>query len=160
MNLSHLWLSQFDPSVPGAGPAACYRACREMARRGFGVVFPESTVNHIRLADAELDHGAIQPNVSGFEKAKAMMLPRLMIGVPVIVGEHYKMGSQNRDHATDHFVLLCGVMPSGILVGLNPGAEMHGGDFNAAFMEDTAAHVFRTVAPVGLVASMSMVVLA
>lgn len=89
-NFSRFYLSQYSPPVPDPGPTACFRACREMARR-MGHEFPESTEKRIQLAAAEFEHGEIAPT-SAFPYAKEYMTSRLSMGLPVIVGIHYKMG--------------------------------------------------------------------
>ena len=100
--------SQFDAEhVKGAGPTACYRACRAMAA-SVGVTVPESTVNRIQVATKELEDG-VEIDKEGAASGTAYVLAELAKGRPVVIGVHYKMGSQNRDGITDHFMLVVGV---------------------------------------------------
>lgn len=160
MDFSRFHLSQYDTlRVERAGPTACFRACRAMAKLGWDVDFPEGTQMRIQVADSEVEGapGEIRPSVGGFVMGRALFYERLTLGLPLIVGINYRAGSQNRDGITDHFLLLCGI-DGELLVGLNPGAEMHGKPYNAAYMEDAANHCWRAVKPAGLHAVVSMIV--
>lgn len=102
------WFSQFDAEhVERAGPAACFRACRAMAR-AVGVVVPESTVGRIQVALAERPDGSVDVDPVAVARAREHLVQQLAADRPVVVGLNYKAGSPNRDGITDHFILVVG----------------------------------------------------
>ena len=155
MDIRDAWVSQFDEQhVPGAGPTACFRACRVICKR-LGYEMPEGTVRRWQLALGEDEHG----HVTAYDPIETAAATRYMqSGAPAIVGINYKSGSMNRDKITDHFVVLCGMMNNDgeeSFLGLNPGAELRPGyDFNVAFQlgyrADDLVRFYQRSFPVGL----------
>jgi hypothetical protein len=102
------WISQFDASrVEGAGPVACYRACRAMMAAA-GLTQPAGTGNRIQVATDEDGSGRVSVDPSGVNAARNHIDRELDAGRPVTVGVSYKDADYNQDKITDHFVVVNG----------------------------------------------------
>jgi len=130
------WTSQFDKdNAPNAGPTACFRACRVICGR-LGFAMPEGTIQRWQLATAEDELG----NIVGYNKTESDEANNyLRSGGVAIVGINYKVGSLNRDHITDHYVVAYRYVPdTGILAALNPGSPLPAdNDHNYEFTWDS-----------------------
>ncbi len=102
------WYSQFDAvHVERAGPVACFRACRAMAR-AIGVTVPPGTANRIQVAMSEDHLGRVVTTRDRTEEARRYIDLELDAGRPVTVGVSHKDTKYNADGITDHFVLVTG----------------------------------------------------
>ena len=102
------WYSQFDHvHVERAGPVACFRACRAMAK-AVGVSVPAGTGNRLQVAISESRLGQVTTTPERTAEARRYIESELAAGRPVAVGVSHKDTSYNADKITDHFVLVTG----------------------------------------------------
>lgn len=100
--------NQYDArNVERAGPTACYRACRAMAK-GSGVSIPENTTNRIQVARGELADGRVITNRADTQRARNYIDSELGKGRPVVAGFSLFDSNYNRDGITDHFIMVTG----------------------------------------------------